>query len=577
MQRYEGLLRPHSRSAPYPTRWVFVSCTGRPLPVDGRVSLRRTGLQQWDALILSCGSQLPIRQEEVAGQTPGGLWTLLADLSSRSGLTWVMSPRALFDWTLAGLWERLLLGTISVHNRSPRRAGIAPDRGMGRAPGFLSAADPPSAAVLLLSAAARPLTWVCAGNYGWRDACLNRSGPAACQQLAKAVVEASDALKRHRLGGWCMTLGSMAMRAWRSNHMTECLYVDKDERVAELLRSANVGARLFAASSNAVRYPCFWADARGHYCHIGATDLVPTGLRCCGDDFPLQTVRSCARASQLVARVRLREAGGRFPVRRDQDVIYPSGRYKTVLCGPELTAAIKGGYVDEAFEWSEFNIGRPLASFERACWDMRTEAEGGAEPHTATLAKALAVSLIGKLHAYDQVWEEVEPDYNDPICGSWQGPDGQGDLTEYRALGGQVSRLRRAGLAATAVPAIPLWIWSYSRNWIWERMSCAGLTEVLYVDTDGLVVTALGWDRLIKAGYIHDNRWGELRYLAGPVEVDIRGPKMVRIGDELICAGRPKDQRQSQFIEEGYWFRAPLEGGAGQWAEGVWEEVYRER
>lgn len=218
----------------------------------------------------------------------------------------------------------------------------------------------------------------------------------------------------------------------------------------------------------------------------------------------------------------------------------------------------------------------PLAAYETACLRMRQEAEQSGNQAVAALAKGLSVSLIGKLHAYDETWEECAADYNDPICGTWLGPARQGGLTTWRAVAGQVSRRVRTGLAWCAVPEVACWIWAAGRNWLWERMSCAGISEVLYADTDGLVVTARGHDRLGAAGYIREGEWGQLRLVAGPVEVEVLGPKMVRLGSEIIQAGAPKDQRGNDFAAAGYWFRAPFPGNGDGWNSGVFEEQYRE-
>lgn len=193
------------------------------------------------------------------------------------------------------------------------------------------------------------------------------------------------------------------------------------------------------------------------------------------------------------------------------------------------------------------------------------------------MAKALAVALIGKLHAYDEQWEELLPDYNDPICGSFFAADEKGRLVEHQACAGLVSRRRRNGLAATAMPAIAAWIWSMGRVWLLDRMLVAGMDQVIYADTDGLVVTERGYERLGAAGMIRQGEWGQLRLLAGPVEVEVLGPKMLRIGDELIAAGQPKAQRGRDFAAEGFWFRRPFHGAEGAYQNGVFEEEYREK
>jgi hypothetical protein len=218
-----------------------------------------------------------------------------------------------------------------------------------------------------------------------------------------------------------------------------------------------------------------------------------------------------------------------------------------------------------------------LKGFEEACYAMRQEAEASNAPEVAPLAKALAVALVGKLHAYEEQWEEVMPDYNDPICGHWLNLDEKGALTKHRAVAGSVARKRRKGLAATACPAVAAWIWSHGRVWLLERMLIAGFEEVLYADTDGLVTTERGYERLGAAGMIRNKEWGQLRLIAGPVEVQVVGPKMLRIGDEVIQAGAPRAQRGTEFADDGFWFRRPFQGGQGAYQDGVWEEEYIKR
>lgn len=99
---------------------------------------------------------------------------------------------------------------------------------------------------------------------------------------------------------------------------------------------------------------------------------------------------------------------------------------------------------------------------------------------------------------------------------------------------------------------------------------------MIYAHTDGLVVTERGWDRLNRANLIRDNEWGQLRYIAGPVECEVFGPNSVRIGEEIIQPGAPKDQRGREFAENGYWFRAPFDASGPDWNSGLFPEEYRE-
>jgi hypothetical protein len=104
----------------------------------------------------------------------------------------------------------------------------------------------------------------------------------------------------------------------------------------------------------------------------------------------------------------------------------------------------------------------------------------------------------------------------------------------------------------------------------------SGLREVLYSDTDGLAVTPLGYSRLVAAGMIRDNEPGELRLVAGPVEIEVLGTRCIRIGDEIRQAGAPVGQRDGSGADPGFWFRRPFDGGGEAWRNGYFQEEYRE-
>lgn len=576
MKRYEGLLRPLSRPAPWPSRWVCVVTEGRSIPVTDRERIRQTGLSSWRACVVEMRGASPQSQESLSGTTAAGLWSAIADAAGRAGLSWVISPRALYDWTLLGLWERLLLHDVAIDPSGPCRRRPAPDRGLCREPGMLLVGDPPSAAALLIGAEKRRVTWTCARNFGWEIALMATDPAEQLRALIDAIVAASAALAEHRLGGWCPTVGAMALRAWRSQHLEECLYVDERKEAGRLTHDAIVGGRVHCGEVGTVYHRVWYCDARGRYTSISYGSDLPSGLRRYCDRHGAPPAALGDRAAAVCARVRLCAGHGRYPVRTAAGVVYPSGPCETVLCGPELADAIKRGLVSEIGEYCEYRMGNPLRGYQLACYQMRCEAESDAAPAVAVLAKALAVSLIGKLHSYSELWEECVPDYNDPICGTWQGPDGRGGTTEYRAVAGSVARKRRSGLSATAIPAVPLWVWSYGRLRLLRCIEVAGWDQTIYAHTDGLVTTERGWERLNAAGLIRDNEWGQLRYVAGPVECEVIGPYCVRIGDEIIEPGAPRAQRGSDFAEKGYWYRAPFACGEGAYSESVWEERQRE-
>lgn len=490
--------------------------------------------------------------------------------------SWCLSSRALYDWTLLGLWERMELGEVLIAPPRRQRRGHPWERGQGRETGLLLAGDPPCVAQLLVGPERRKLMWVCARNYGWRAGDPSTEGAEIVRRLVAAVTSASLSLAHHRLGGWCSTVGAMAFRAWRSQHLKGSIYVANDSISARFADAAGSGGRVQAVRGGSRHAGCYAVDARSLYPALCATGRVP--VRLCATHLragPAQAhVHSDPGACVAVVRVRTREPI--YPRRERGRSDYPVGDYVTTLAGPELEMAVKSGHIREVMEAQVYECEPVLESFARATYAMRAGAEKAGEATTATLAKALGVSLVGKLSQRVQSWEECTPDYADPWWGEWWGADAGGKIVRYRSLAGNVSRQLDAGLAPLACPMMASWIWSAGRVWLWERMACAGQSEVLYCDTDGMIVTGKGYRRLEKKGYIRDNEWGELRKLIGPAPCEVHGPKCVKIGDKTIMAGAPTEQRQAFAETPGYWFRRPFKSDPESWLDGQWVEEWRD-
>jgi hypothetical protein len=73
--------------------------------------------------------------------------------------------------------------------------------------------------------------------------------------------------------------------------------------------------------------------------------------------------------------------------------------------------------------------------------------------------------------------------------------DGDED-SELLFLGGVVYRMGDLAESENACPQVQSYIWSRARVLLWEAMLAAGLEHVVYCDTDGLIVTRAGGDRL---------------------------------------------------------------------------------
>lgn len=574
-RRYEGRCRPTGRPCGWPTRWILLSTTGSPVAVEGRPTLRSTGIEQWDGAVVTMRGEVPQAVEEASGTTAGGCWRWIETILDRPGITWIMSARALRDWTLIGLWDRLETGMCRLGSSREAAVQSPHERGLGRTDGMLISADPPTVAALRIGPNERRAVWVCAANYGWQFPSTPGGNYDVTARLVGAIATTSPLLAAYGLGGWGVTPGAMAYRSWRSKHLMETLYVHKDRIATQLERDAGCGGRIYVRDRGCAVADCYAADCRSMYPFLCAHAEYPIGLARVHADRSDASRAVRERPLHCCARVCVRTDLARYPRRIGARTEYPVGSFSTVLAGPELECAIKEGEITDVQEVAEYRLGSPVSGYARAAYAMREAAEQRGASYAAALAKRLAVALPGKLFQRETRWEECIGDYNDPHWGEWYALGADGTEMLYRARAGVVSRRRHVGLAACAIPQIPVWIWSLGRVWLWERMVSAGLGDVLYTDTDGLIVTARGYGRLTDAGRIRANEWGQLRYAGGPQIAEIRGPKSLTFGNKIIQSGAPREQRGTPAAEAGYWYRRPVVSDDGECPSSEWIEELR--
>jgi hypothetical protein len=116
-------------------------------------------------------------------------------------------------------------------------------------------------------------------------------------------------------------------------------------------------------------------------------------------------------------------------------------------------------------------------------------------------------------------------------------------LARWRALAWRCYREHIGGYTPDACPAIAAWISSHGRLRLLEAIRCAGWSQVLYCDTDSVMVTEGGARRLEEGGLIREGEWGALYLKTVCADLELYGPKHYREGERVVCAGGREIQR----------------------------------
>lgn len=367
--------------------------------------------------------------------------------------------------------------------------------------------------------------------------------------IVRAVQHVSNWWKAHKGGPWANSIGSLASRFLRSRLQPRTLCTHTHAEALALERKACFGGRVSCwyvgdvasrtvvngtylhrpprANHTPVDGPVYSVDVQSMYPHLLASKIFPVKLigleRCMRiDDLSVLLRYVC-----VVASVTLDTNQSEYPYRDRDSVYYPTGRFNTVLCGPELRYALDHNHIAAIHTAAIYQSGTPFAGSAIELLAARENAVGGRRSPGARFVKLLSNSIGGTLAQRRTEWipcqgmslpigelgEEVRwgPFLRSVPDRSWNPSDSLryvvcgGDveryrprlITRYRAIAGLVERLERSEVGTGTLQACYAYLTSYGRSMMRDLRSTMPERSVLIQDTDGMWVTESGYDALV--------------------------------------------------------------------------------
>jgi len=228
-----------------------------------------------------------------------------------------------------------------------------------------------------------------------------------------------------------------------------------------------------------------------------------------------------------------------YPRREGGITVWPIGILRTCLCGPELLHAYNEGRILKWHRWAEYDLEPALAGYAEEVLSLRHEAEKACDKPLAQWAKALAVSLVGKLGQKSKRWEwcpEIPPRF---FYDQYHMRGVDHVVRRYQEIAGYHRREIDDGWASDSVPAMAGWITSSARMRLQRILSAAGIAECYYYDTDSAFCSAAGFRRLAAAGWIKEGELGFLQLKGVHKWMEIRGVKSYRLPGKDRMGGIP--------------------------------------
>lgn len=469
---------------------------------------------------------------------PAGFWSWLEGYGARQVRTWVVCPVATDALTLLLFWERC--DRLGARFRRQLQVRGAPEQMSRVNPAFvfsrLVMRGKPDIVEYTLHQ--RSYTWLSFGQYwpselsrqnsqGQRQSSSSASEKGTNSRSTLTPTERSEAITRtmRSLGDWWSglsagafgrTIGSMAYSFLRSRMMPRYFSTHTDIRAQKLERIACHGGRAstwffgdvvskdHTQSEHLPPLPreCPWHLAGTLY-HVDVSSMyvwlltqVDTPYKHVTTDYN-ETPKGLAgllKWHECVAQVMLDTPVAEYPHRYKDRVIYPTGRFRAVLCGAELRRALADGVVTQVFVVAIYDRGRPFQRAGEELLAMRAAARDEKDEGWETFCKLLGNSVTGKLAQRSSVWADRPKKWAEKDWGEWPEPCPlTGVVTRYRSTAGMVQEMVKDTPSVGTRTACYAHITSAGRHLMRTIRERLPSRSVVSQDTDGLWVTREAW------------------------------------------------------------------------------------
>jgi hypothetical protein len=380
------------------------------------------------------------------------------------------------------------------------------------------------------------------GNNGDRQLLLKHCARDV-QITRSAVEEILRLVTNERLGPWRATGAGQSHAAWRRRFMSTSPLCHDDEDALTAERRAMWTGRCEAWRWGKIKHSPVWEyDLALAYPAIAASEQLPEALIGRAGAVPIQHLLAKAASRAVLADVTVTTDTPLVPCAANKLIHWPVGTFRTTLWDPELQLLAEHQAQVHVHQAWLYTRGDALKAF--SSWLLDAVQDGGGE-HSQLQRRALkhmSRAVVGRFAMRYRSWEEEAQMPDSRLRLGEEHDLRTGERWETLQVGHTFMTLGGHELAEDAAPQITGWVMSECRRRLYQLVLIAGEEHVLYMDTDSLIVTSTGAERLNMA-IDRGEGWG-LRVKHKHPRLTINGPRQLQLGAHRRLAGVPSDALQ---------------------------------
>lgn len=556
------LRRNHSNALP---RYIIAYDTETlPVDVNGRAGNKSHRFRLGFAITCRMDGTTAVSVKERRILTTQHFWNLLREITRPNYTTWVVSHNVLFDMVVSGMTEMFERGELTVEWPRSKRTREDNEDGNVHCKSLCVIDSPPTIIACKLSSTQGRVVFV--DSLNWFPTALAKLGDAAglrklsmpaftegndrwldyCKRDTEIVYRTFTELvkwvKDNDFGMFRYTAASQAMSAFRHRFMTHDIMFHDNAEVKQLERRSYFGGRTEVFRIGEVNETVHQVDINSLFPSVMDGGYYPSKLVCydlCGGFYPVDSRRNW---HEMVAEVLVETEHPLVPCNSEKGIIYPLGTFKTVLCGVELSYAVRMGWVKSVGSWAQYELKPIFTNWVQTLWKMRQEYKASGNELYEQFVKRLMNSLYGKFGQKSPAWVNTNGVYSALPWSRWTEKNyASGTVTEFRSFGWQVQQAVERGEMENTFVAISAFVTAAARMRMNYLRMVSGDRTVYYQGVDSLVVTSPGLERLKAAGEVEPTQLGKLRLQLSTNTGEIVGHSDYRLGDKLVISGRALD------------------------------------
>ena len=362
---------------------------------------------------------------------------------------------------------------------------------------------------------------------------------ADVQILSTAIIQYVTWLRSGVAGNWQMTGAAQSWSNFRHSHMTHRVLIHDDRDALAAERAAMHTGRAEAWQWGKLNRGKVWEyDWSNSYPRIARDITLPSALFGTVSAPSIGRVTALWRKYCVLAECEVTTNAPIAPVSTPERCFWPTGTFVTTLWDPEIRALLEANAtirVRRAWLYKREPVLKDWGQWILSQLGSRSE---NVPEWQKLILKHWSRALIGRFGMRYKAWQKYATAPTSRIYCSELCDLESGERSEIMQVGTDVFILGDLEETSDSCPQITGYIMSEARAKLWRVATRIGYNNVLYVDTDSLVVNHAGHYAIQQAADLPD--FAGLRSKGEYRSVHIYGPRSAIFGGKPTVAGMPK-------------------------------------